>query len=177
LDLLKRISERSTIMVNLSITTVRTHLARLLEPRAPRPDLRLGAVRALREAGISAGVLAMPVLPWLTDSENDLDALAHAAADAGAQWFAARVLHLMPSSAKHFLPFVAEKFPRLVSQYRSWYGRAANAPEKYRQTISARVERARQKYDLGQRPPRGGHVRKSAQMHFTLGGASEPCHA
>ncbi len=177
LDLLKRISEHSSIMVNLSITTVRTHLARLLEPRAPRPDLRLGAVRALRAAGISAGVLAMPVLPWLTDSENDLDALAHAAADAGAQWFAARVLHLMPSTQKHFMPFVAQKFPRLVSQYQSWYGRAANAPEKYRRTISTRVERLRQKYNLGQRPPRGGHVRKPAQMQFTLGGVTEPCHA
>lgn len=177
LDLLKRISERSSIMVNLSITTVRTHMARLLEPRAPRPDLRFGAVRTLREAGISAGVLAMPVLPWLTDSESDLDALAHAAADAGAQWFAARVLYLMPSARKHFLPFIAEKFPRLARQYENWYGRAANAPEKYGRAINARVERARRKYNLGTRPPRGGYVRKPAQMQFTLGGGTELCHA
>src|ERR1700685_3938047 len=55
IDLLKRIAERSRLSVNLSITTLRTRLARLLEPRAPRPDLRLEAVRTLREAGISAG--------------------------------------------------------------------------------------------------------------------------
>src|ERR1700722_5927368 len=42
IDLLKRISARSSLTVNLTITTLRTHLARLLEPRAPRPDLRLG---------------------------------------------------------------------------------------------------------------------------------------
>ena len=63
IDLLKRIAQRSTLAVNLSVTTLRTRLARLLEPRAPRPDLRLEAVRALREAGIAAGGLAMPIVP------------------------------------------------------------------------------------------------------------------
>jgi DNA repair photolyase len=61
-DLLRRIAEHSSISVNLSITTLRTRLARMLEPRAPRPDLRLNAVRELRRAGIAAGVFAMPVL-------------------------------------------------------------------------------------------------------------------
>src|ERR1700685_3255737 len=79
IDLLQKISARSSLTVNLSITTLRPHLARLLEPRAPRPDLRLAAVRRLREAGISAGVFAMPILPWLTDREEDLDTLARGA--------------------------------------------------------------------------------------------------
>src|SRR2546427_13074929 len=54
LDILLRIHERSKLSVSLSITTPRRGLARLLEPRAPRPDLRIGAVRALRQAGIAA---------------------------------------------------------------------------------------------------------------------------
>src|SRR6204780_2783730 len=54
IDLLQRISARSSLTVNLTITTLRTHLARLLEPRAPRPDLPLAAVRRLREQGVSA---------------------------------------------------------------------------------------------------------------------------
>src|SRR5262249_50284160 len=72
-ELLQRISERSALTVNITITTLRTRLARLLEPRAPRPDLRLAAVRKLREAGVAAGVFAMPIIPGLTDGENDLD--------------------------------------------------------------------------------------------------------
>jgi len=111
LDLLLRIAAHSTVHVNLSITTLRPRLARMLEPRAPRPDLRLEAVRELRNAGIAAGVFAMPVLPGLTDAEADLDALACASRDAGAQWFAARVLYLMPSAQKQFLPFLYAKFP------------------------------------------------------------------
>ena len=61
-ELLQKIAAKSALSVNLSVTTLKTRLARLLEPRAPRPDLRLEAVRKLRKAGIAAGVLAMPVL-------------------------------------------------------------------------------------------------------------------
>ena len=152
IDLLQRISERSGVSVNLSITTLRTRLARILEPRAPRPDLRLRAVEELRRAGISAGVFAMPVLPGITDREEDLDAIASAARDAGAQWFAASVLFLMPSSQKQFLPFLDKEFPRLARRYREWYSREAYAPEEYRREISARVAALRKKYGLGVRP-------------------------
>jgi DNA repair photolyase len=151
-DLLRRIAEHSGISVNLSITTMRARLARILEPRAPRPDLRMRAVQELRRAGIAAGVFAMPVLPGITDRDEDLDALARAARDAGAQWFAASVLFLMPSARKQFLPFLDAKFPKLARRYREWFSREAYAPEAYRKEISARVAALRKKYGLGVRP-------------------------
>ncbi len=152
IDLLRRIGEHSCVSVNLSISTLRTRLARLLEPRAPRPDLRMNAVKELRRAGVAAGVFAMPVLPGITDREEDLDALARAARDAGAQWFAASVLFLMPSSQKQFLPFLDSKFPKLARRYREWFSREAYAPEAYRKEISARVAALRKRYGLGVRP-------------------------
>ncbi len=169
LDLLRRISEHSAVSVNLSITTLRTRLARILEPRAPRPDLRMNAVRELRRAGIAAGVFAMPVLPGITDREEDLDALARAARDAGAQWFAASVLFLMPSAQKRFLPFLDEKFPKLARRYREWFSREAYAPEEYRQEISARVRALRAKYGLGVRPLDPGRpLEQSRQLRLGL---------
>jgi len=164
IDLLRRIAEHSGVSVNLSITTVRTRLARILEPRAPRPDLRLRAVEELRRAGISAGVFAMPVLPGITDREEDLDAIASAARDAGAQWFAASVLFLMPSSQKQFLPFLDRQFPKLARRYREWYSREAYAPEEYRREISARVAALRKKYGLGVRPVDPGRPQVAGQQ-------------
>src|SRR6202030_1415555 len=79
IDVLQRIAQRSSISVNLTVTTPRPRLARLLEPLAPRPDLRIKAIRALRDAGLPAGMLVMPVLPGLTDGEKDLDILAREA--------------------------------------------------------------------------------------------------
>ena len=169
-ELLQKIAAKSALSVNLSVTTVKTRLARLLEPRAPRPDLRLEAVQKLREAGITAGVLAMPVLPGLTDSEKDLDALAKAVSETGAQWFAANVLFLMPASLRQFIPFLEEKFPKLVKRYGAWYGRYGNAPEEYRKEIAERVEKLRRKYALGSRPNRGGtQPWRSPQLQLGFG--------
>jgi DNA repair photolyase len=169
IDLLKRISERSSLTVNLSITTVRAPLARTLEPRAPRPDLRLGAVRELRDAGIAAGVLAMPIVPGITDAAEDLDALAKAARDSGAQWFAGNVLYLRSASLKHFMDFIGGQFPKLVQQYESWYVRQGNAPDSYRREITELVESLRQKYGLGSRPQNAsGKSWKSPQLQLSL---------
>src|SRR5262249_1011702 len=104
---------------------------RLLEPRAPRPDLRLAAVKELRDAGLHVGVSASPLLPGITDGEGELEAVAEAARTAGAEWFWSGVLFLMPASARQFLPFIEQKFPRLAKQYRDWYTKNGYAPEEY----------------------------------------------
>jgi DNA repair photolyase len=180
IDLLKRISARSSLTVNLTITTLRTQLARLLEPRAPRPDLRLAAVRQLREEGIAAGVFAMPIVPWLTDREEDLDSLAAGARDAGAEWLGARVLYLMPDAFRTFIGFIDAKFPRLAKRYREWYGRKVDAPESYRKDMAARVEKIRAKYGLSNRPMRpdpGPGVWRSPQMQLALDPGEKTCPA
>jgi DNA repair photolyase len=152
IDVLQEIAKHSRIYVDITITTLRPRLARLLEPRAPRPDLRLGAIRKLSEAGILVGALASPLIPGITDSEGELEALAAAAKKAGAQWIASGVLFLMPSSAKQFLPFLREKFPRLTRQYESWYSHNAYAPESYRQKVTARLTRIKSELGFTFRP-------------------------
>src|SRR5258707_10151786 len=152
IDVLQRIAERSNLGIDITITTLRAGLTRLLEPRAPRPDLRLAAVKELREAGLAVGVSASPLIPGITDRDGELEAVAAAAREAGAQWFFSGVLFLMPSSAKQFLPFVREKFPRLAKQYQQWYAKNGYAPEEYRRKASERVARIREKYGFRSRP-------------------------
>ncbi len=152
LDLLKRIAEKSSISVNLSITTMRTRLAALLEPRAPRPDLRMEAVKELNAAGIAAGVLAMPIIPGITDAQGDLEELVRSARDANAQWVGARVLYLMPAAQKQFLPFVQKRFPRLARQYDEWYRRSNGAPKTYTDELTQRFAALRKKYNINSRP-------------------------
>jgi len=152
IDLLNAISERSTLHITITVTTLRPRLARLFEPRAPRPDLRLAAVKQLREAGLSVGVFASPLLPGITDREGELEAVAAAARNAGALWFNSGVLFLMPSSSRTFLPFLKEKFPRLLEQYEKWYSRDGYAPEAYRKKIAERVLNIRKNLGLAGRP-------------------------
>jgi DNA repair photolyase len=169
IDLFKRIAERSQLSLNITVTTLRPRLARLLEPRAPRPDLRLAAVRQLREAGLAVGVSACPLIPGITDGEGELEGVAAAAKEAGAQWFFTNVLFLMPSSAKQFLPFVREKFPKLAKQYEQWYSANGYAPEEYRKKISERVAKIRQAYGFTSRPYDEIRTRKVGWAQLSLG--------
>src|SRR6266576_6008725 len=61
IDLLRRIAENNQIFVNVTITTLDADLARILEPRAPRPDLRMETVRKLNLESVNAGVICAPV--------------------------------------------------------------------------------------------------------------------
>ncbi len=98
------------------------------------------------------GVSASPLLPGITDREGEIEELAAAAKHAGAQWIWAGVLFLMPSSAKQFLPFLREKFPRLAEQYEQWYGRTGYAPEDYRRRISERFARVKKELGFSRKP-------------------------
>src|SRR5262249_4775716 len=66
-DLLARIAQSGDLHVNFSVISLDAELLRLIEPRAPRPDLRLRAMRTLSEAGVPTRLFVMPVLPLLTD--------------------------------------------------------------------------------------------------------------
>jgi DNA repair photolyase len=141
IDLLREISRKNRFSVHMTITTIDTDLARILEPRAPRPDLRFKAVAKLVAAGISTSVNCAPVLPGITDSFSSLESVVRAAAAAKARSVAAIPLFLKPCSAKIFMPFVEENFPHLVELYRKRYADRAFLPAEYTKRISALVKR------------------------------------
>ncbi len=151
LDLLREVAKTNELSVHVTITTLDTDLARILEPRAPRPDLRLDAVRALAEAGLRVGLSCSPVVPGITDAPKDLEALVRAAADAGADYVFANPLFLKPCSAAVFLPFLEQHFPHLVKNYRSRYQDRAFLPPAYGKRLGQLIARFREKYRLGRR--------------------------
>jgi len=148
IDVLQQVSRNNRLSVNLTITTLNVNLARILEPRAPRPDLRLEAVRNLNQASINAGVICAPVLPGITDSPRDLEALVRATAEVGGRHIFANPLFLKPCSAAVFLPFLEEEFPHLVESYRQRYKDRAFLPKTYHQRLSQLMARLRQKYGI-----------------------------
>src|SRR5260370_2537005 len=154
-EVVRRVGERNRIFVNVAVTTVDAELERKLEPRAPRRDRRLEAVRQLNLAGVDAGVICAPVLPEITDRPRDLEALVKAASEAGAKWVFANPLFLKPCSAAVFLPFLEENFPDLVELYRTRYADRAFLPKGYGQRLSQLLATFRRKYGIGSEHVRG----------------------
>ena len=151
LELLLQINKRNRLHVTLTITTMDVKLARILEPRAPRPDLRMQAVKELAAAGIRTGISCSPVLPGITDTVKNLESVVKAAAAAGARGIFANPLFLKPCSAAVFMPFLREEFPKLHEEYRKRYEKHAFLPKVYHQRISELMKRLRQKYGMGER--------------------------
>ncbi|MBV8728972.1 MAG: radical SAM protein [Acidobacteriia bacterium] len=152
LDLLREIARANVLSINITITTLNEKLARLLEPRAPRPDLRLQAVRKLSLAGLRVGVFPNPVMPLLTDSEAQLSALAKAARDSGAQYFGGGPLFLMPCAQKVFLPFLERQFPRLAPHYRAQFEKSPYLGAGYKERLRLRVAAIRDRFGLDSTP-------------------------
>ena len=148
IDLLLEISRRNKLTVHVTITTPDAKLARKLEPRAPRPDLRFATVRRLREAGIRAGVLCCPLLPGITDSEKAIDGMARRAAAVGASFFAGNPLCLKPCSRPTYFQFVRENFPELLADYQTRFGAADFAKPDYTRRMAKLVEKACRRHGL-----------------------------
>jgi len=152
-ELLTSIAEHNLIHINLTITTLDEKLARMFEPLAPRPELRVNAVRKLSEAGVGVTVLGNPVMPFITDSETSLDAVCAAAAAAGALSFSAHALFLKPCSKAVFMLFIEQKFPHLIWKYRALYGNNAYLKGHYPEVLAERVNRIVEKHGLTPRHP------------------------
>ena len=173
-ELLQSLAARHRFSVHMTVTTHDERLARLLEPKAPAPFLRLEAVRKLAQAGIRVGVNAMPFLPGLNDAPRTLEALAAQAAQAGAQFLYGNVLFLPPSAMKQFMPFLEREFPHLVNRYRKLYARSAYLRGEYPEKIARLLAELRTRYGLdgnrGEVPAAARHPQMALPFEMPPGG-------
>jgi DNA repair photolyase len=150
IDLLQLIAAKNSLTIHITITTHDRRLARILEPRAPRPDLRFQTVRRLRDAGLRTGVMCSPLMPGITDSAAALDTMARKSREVDASFFFANVLFLKPCSKSTFLQFVHEHFPQLDAIYARRYEEAF-VSRAYQKRVADVVAAVRKKYRLGVR--------------------------
>lgn len=153
IPLLQQIATRNHLGIHLTITTPNTRLARILEPRAPRPDLRFRTVSRLRQAGLRAGILCSPLLPGITDTLAALDRMAAKARAVDASFFAAQPLFLKPCSRETYLSFIRENFPSLEDLYRLRFDGRAFVTRDYSNRMRKLVDAVVRKHGLNLRFP------------------------
>ncbi|HEY6448550.1 MAG TPA: radical SAM protein [Acidobacteriaceae bacterium] len=151
IDLLKKIAAKNYLTLCLTITTPDARLARILEPRAPRPDLRFRTVARLREAGLRVGILCSPLMPAITDTPQALERMAIRARKARACFLSSQPLFLKPCSRAVFLRFVEDHFPALAAEYARRYGQRDFVTKAYHERVAALVKAVVRKYALADR--------------------------
>ncbi len=124
LDLLVVANECTDVGINFSIGTLDPEVWRKTEPGTPHPMRRVEALAKLTEAGIPCGVLVAPILPGISDSEEQLREVIEACKKAGAQFITGIPLHLRPGVKEHYFSFLQEQYPHLLRPYRRLYPRS-----------------------------------------------------
>jgi DNA repair photolyase len=130
---------RTHVAVNFSVGCLDRSVWRLTEPGTPPPDQRLAAVRRLTDAGLSCGVLVAPILPGLSDSDNQVRSAVEAAAAAGAVSISGVALHLRGSVREHYLGWLQTVRPDLYAPTRERFRGGAYQAQSERDRISELV--------------------------------------
>jgi DNA repair photolyase len=156
LDLLTEAAQVTEVGLNVSAGFIDKELWRTLEPGTPSPERRLDTCKALTDAGLRCGVLMGPIVPFLSDSPEQLDAAVRRIADSGAVHVTPIVLHLRPGTREWYLRWLNDNHPELVRRYLRFYGRGAYAPKAYQSEISGQVRELAKRYGVGAASPAAG---------------------
>src|SRR5437773_9343422 len=168
IDVLTKLDEKTDLTVYFSVPCVDEDIVRKTDPGTAPPRQRLRALRMLREAGIDAAVLCMPVLPGISDSEESLDAAARAASEAGATAFRHRPLKIDAEIQDYYYDFLATEFPAVLPRYAALYGGGTHPAKDYERRLEERVRRVRARYEFRERPSRASSPREPETVQLQL---------
>jgi DNA repair photolyase len=127
---------RTEVAVSFSIGTLDRNVWRLTEPGTPPPDKRIEALRRLSEAGIPCDVLVAPLLPGLSDGDDQITEVVEACAGAGAVSIHGVALHLRGPLRAHYTAWLESARPDLAALYRERFRGGAYQPQSERDRVS-----------------------------------------
>lgn len=128
IDLIEKLASAAGVNASLTITTEKKTVAERLEPGASPPYKRFDALKELSAAGITTGLHWFPVIPFLADSAETVDAITDMAAESGCSYIMPAFLYLHGGIRKMFLEEAAARFPGLESEISSLYPRGSADP-------------------------------------------------
>lgn len=125
IDILKAIMAHSPVLAKITITAAQDELSLKVEPHAPPSSERFKAVEALSKAGVFAGVLLMPVLPFIEDHPENIEAIIQKAYDSGAKFiYPGFGVTLRQNQRDYYYAALDKTFPGMKSKYIQTYGDA-----------------------------------------------------
>ena len=154
-DLIEKISKKSWACVTFSIITTRDNETReLFEPRAPPVSSRFKALKEFSDRGILSGVAFMPILPFVYDDDDNLEAMVKATAEHGGKFVLAGGLTLASPQKEWYYKVLAKRFPELIPKYQTLYDNNYGPECQYAGEIGKKVNLLCRKFGIRDRMPR-----------------------
>ena len=166
LDLLKEIDEKAILpedlkpmgrgaIITFSFSTIEDKVASIFEPGATRPSARLNTLQACSHAGFLTGVSMMPLLPWISDTTEQLDAMYSSFKRHKAHYVFPAHLTLFgnetASSKTLVLQAIENHYPDLLKKYEKYFSGSTDMPSYYKKAFYKKMEALGTQYELPNR--------------------------
>ncbi|MGC9366619.1 MAG: radical SAM protein [bacterium] len=122
IDLLQAINKISKVIVSFSFSSADENISNLFEPGVPYPGARLDTIKKLKKSGINCGMFLMPVIPFITDSEEIIKQTLDQGKQAGIDFVIFGTMTLKPGIQKqYFMNVLRKNYPKLITPYQKIY--------------------------------------------------------
>lgn len=157
---------RGTI-ITFSFSTLDNKVARLFEPGAPSPDLRLNTLKKTQNAGFLSGVSLMPLLPFISDTTAQLDLL-FTSFQHCADYVLPATLTLFgqsKSDSKTLITKTIEKhYPELKDRYQKYFKYNSQLPQYYQTAFKHKMLDLSLQYNMPNDILTAAIIKKQAQQ-------------
>ncbi len=148
IELLKEIQKTSWCTVTVTITTFSEELAKVFEPLAPEPEERLNLVKQLVKEGVNSGVMLTPIIPFISDSEENLKEVIKKSAEAKAKYLLHGLMTLRSNQKIRFLNLLRKKWPHLMERYKELYDGNKEPRKEYMVEINQKAFNLCKRYKI-----------------------------
>lgn len=146
-DLIDELSRITYINIAATITTMNEDIRRKIEPgSAPSVD-RFAMLKEFRRTNASIGLHVMPIIPYLTDNRENMEALCVNAADCGVDYMLPGTLYLRGATRIVFFEAMRRDFPDVYQSLKEMY-KTGGTSKEYKDHLYKMVNELRDKYHI-----------------------------
>lgn len=134
IDLLDEINRAAKCVVQMTLTTWDANLCRIVEPNVCDTQRRAEVLKAMQARGIPTVVWLTPILPFINDTRENVQAILNACADTGVKGVLCfdMGLTLREGDREYYYAALERHFPGLRREYVRRYGNAYEVPSPNR---------------------------------------------
>jgi DNA repair photolyase len=148
MDILQKIAEDSWCTVSFYINTLDEDISHIFEPHAPSPKQRIKALRKVAKAGVTTGIALKPIIPYITDSEEQLEKVISTAVDMKAGYALVAPLKLEDEYRARVIEVIKRHYSRLLARYKKMYEFGPLPDVRYSRELKRKIRIILDKYDL-----------------------------
>ncbi len=157
IDILKRINEKNRTIVSFSFSSVDDDISAIFEPGVPSPTERLKTLAVFKNEGIACGMFLLPVIPFITDTPELIEAAVRKASEVGIDFIIFGGMTLKEGKQKdYFFDVLKKHYPETITEYQMIYAgdkKWGQASGEYYNSINLTFNRIAKKYKVPTRIP------------------------